>query len=254
MIDVKPNYKDGVSMPATSVSIWMALGGGLLFFLNPCVWPLYPAYVSYITGSSLSELQSGDKKENFLKNIKNTLGFIVGFSIIFMVLGAVATSLGSYYANQQLFERIAGVIIIFFGLQLSGLLKFSFLSADKRVSFLPDKPGFLSSTVFGATFALGWTPCATPILGAILAYAFTQETLYQGILLLGAFSIGFGIPFLILTALLSLVENAASNMGKIGRHLPTINKVSGYVLLLVGVLLFFNLMSEISLWLYNLAG
>ena len=237
-------------MVFSSISIGMALGGGLLFFFNPCVWPLYPAYVSYIAGSSLSEIKTG---ENKYKLLKNTLGFILGFSIIFVALGALATSLGSYYQNQVLFERLAGVVIIFFGLQLSGLLKFNFLSMDKRFSFMPSKPGFFSSIIFGATFALGWTPCATPILGAILAYAFTHETLYQGMFLLGLFSVGFAVPFLIFSIFFTVLSGVVESwIARVGKHLPTINKISGFVLLFIGVLLLFNKMSDISIWLYSL--
>lgn len=235
-------------MPATSVSATMALGGGLVFFFNPCVWPLYPAYVSYIAGSSLDDLGSRYRRKILL----NTLGFMLGFSMIFMTLGSIASSLGSFYENQAFFERIAGIVIIFFGLQLSGLFNLSFMSKEKKLSFLPQKPGFFSSVIFGATFALGWTPCATPILGAILAYAFTHESLLQGAFVLGLFSLGFGVPFFIFSLLFSFINNIEGKIANISRYLPVINRVSGFILLAVGGLLLFNQMSNISVWLFEI--
>jgi len=234
-------------MQLDTVSIPIAFLAGLAFFLSPCVWPLYPAYISYIAGSSIDELKSNLGRSRVFKN---ALGFVLGFTVVFVFLGATATSVGGFLSEyQDIFRVVAGLLIIFFGLQLGGFFKMPFLSKGKRINFIPQKPGFLSSAVFGTTFAFAWTPCATAILGVILIYASRSDTVYQGMMLLGVFSMGFSIPFLILALFMKQLH---PKLGKIGKYLPVLNSIGGGILVIIGVLVLFDKFADISLWLFNL--
>ncbi len=233
-------------MTGDSVNLTIAALAGFAFFFSPCMWPLYPAYISYIAGSSL-------KDETIVKRsalMFKAIGFVLGFSIVFILLGATATTLGMFlFMNQDVFRILAGLLIVFFGLQLSGVLKLSFLTKERRIKYIPEKPGFLSSVLFGMAFAFAWSPCSTAILGTILVYAGSSETVYQGILLLGVFSLGFSIPFLILTFFLHTLR---SRIGLISPYLRYISLLSGGLLVIVGILLLTDKMADISLMVYNL--
>ena len=233
------------------VSILLALSAGLLSFLSPCVLPLVPAYVSYLTGSAVADINSAKAKTNlFYKSV----GFVVGFTIIFLIMGVSISSLGKLFTeNQDLFRKIAGIVIIVFGLHTTGLFKIKALYSEKRLfPFGGERAGKGSATVSGAgsvfvgmAFATGWTPCIGPILSTILIYAGSFDTIWQGVLLLLIYSLGLAIPFL-LTAL--AIGSFSKYFKKFSKYLPVVSIVSGALMIAIGLLVFFNLLTKISGW------
>lgn len=230
-----------------SVSLGAAVAflAGVLSFLSPCVLPLVPSYLGFVTGFTLEEM-SGRRRLAML----HSLLFVVGFSLVFILLGASATALGrvlNYY--QEWVTRIGGVIIIFFGLYLVGVIKFRFLEQEQRVH-LDRKPlGYLGSVLVGMAFGAGWTPCIGPMLGAILGLAASQADVQRGILLLAFYSAGLAVPFL-LTAW--AVESFLDWFKGFRRHLALVQKVSGALLLLVGILLVSGQFTRMAGWLQGL--
>ena len=218
------------------VTLFAAFVAGLLSFLSPCVLPLIPAYVSFIAGLSIEELQSGEKRPGLVLQISlKALFFVLGFGLVFVLLGASASALGKFLLGRlQLFNRLAGVVIIIFGLHLSHLLPLKFLYYEKKLQVNKEPAGFVGSFLVGMAFAFGWTPCIGPILAGILAYASTRETMYQGILLLAVYSLGLGLPF-ILTAL--SINSFLLAFEKIKRYFGLIEKAGGILLILVGLLI-----------------
>src|SRR5450759_2232378 len=174
-----------------------AFVAGLLSFLSPCVLPLVPGYVSLISGATVEDLQSSDRR--MLRTVMlHSITFVLGFSVVFIALGAVATSVGQF-ANEyhSLLTKIAGVIIIVFGLHLTGLLKIKALYADKRLHDVKGGSSALGAFFVGFAFAFGWTPCIGPILAGILTLAAAEETVTKGMLLLAVYSAGLAVPFLL---------------------------------------------------------
>jgi cytochrome c-type biogenesis protein len=230
-----------------SVSLGAAVAflAGVLSFLSPCVLPLVPSYLGFVTGFTLEEM-SGRRRLAML----HSLLFVVGFSLVFILLGASATALGrvlNYY--QEWVTRIGGVIIIFFGLYLVGVIKLRFLEQEQRVH-LDRKPlGYLGSVLVGMAFGAGWTPCIGPMLGAILGLAASQADVQRGILLLAFYSAGLAVPFL-LTAW--AVESFLDWFKGFRRHLAMVQKVSGALLLLVGILLVSGQFTRMAGWLQGL--
>jgi cytochrome c-type biogenesis protein len=214
-----------------------AFVAGLLSFLSPCVLPLVPGYVSLISGATVEDLQSSDRR--LLRTVMlHSVTFVLGFSVVFIALGAVATSVGQF-ANQYhaLLTKIAGGVVIIFGLHLTGLLKIKALYADKRLHNVKGSSSVAGSFLVGFAFAFGWTPCIGPILAAILVLAETQDTVLKGILLLAIYSLGLAVPFL-LTSL--GVDRFLAFYGRFRRHLHTVEVISGVLLIAVGVLIFLN--------------
>ncbi len=218
------------------VTLVAAFIAGLLSFLSPCVLPLIPAYISFIAGVSIEELTSeGNKPGLVFGAVFNSLFFVLGFSLVFIILGASASTLGKFFLGRlQLFSKLAGVVIILFGLHLCHLLPLKFLYYEKKLHLEKKPAGLLGSFLVGTAFAFGWTPCIGPILAGILAYAGTQETMYQGISLLAAYSLGLGLPF-ILTAL--SINAFLVFFDKIKKYFTYIEKASGVLLILVGLLI-----------------
>jgi len=216
---------------------------GILSFLSPCVLPLVPGYVSLISGATVEDLQS-DERRMLGKVMFHSLTFILGFSVVFIALGAVATSIGQL-ANEyhNLLAKVAGVIVILFGLHLTGLLKIKALYADKRLHDVKGGSSALGSFAVGFAFAFGWTPCIGPILATILLFASAQQTVIKGILLLAVYSMGLAVPFL-LTSL--GVDRFLGFYTKFRRHLHTVEVVSGVLLIAVGVLIFMNNLKLLS--------
>src|SRR5574341_1400294 len=180
-----------------SLTIWAALGAGVLSFLSPCVLPIFPSYLSFVTGISFGELSGSVANPRTRRAIiLNSLCFILGFSLVFMSLGASFSLLGRLlFDYQQILRKVGGVLVILFGLYIAGFLKLPFLTRTVRLE-LQDRPaGYLGAFIVGVTFAAGWTPCVGPILGSILLYASTANTASTGILMLGAYSLGLAIPF-----------------------------------------------------------
>ncbi|MCL5062505.1 MAG: cytochrome c biogenesis protein CcdA [Nitrospiraceae bacterium] len=229
-----------------NVSLIMAFGGGLLSFFSPCVLPVIPSYVSYITGISFEDLTGEQDKGRIRKvTLKNSLSFIAGFSLIFILLGASSSFLGSILSDyQDTVRKIGGVLIVVMGLYIAGILKIGFLMQDKRLHLQNKPAGLLGSFFVGTAFAAGWTPCIGPILGSILLYASTANSVTSGIELLTAYALGLGIPFLI-TSL--AINTALSYFKKINRYMRVVSVVSGLFLVVVGILLFtgtFNVLSQ----------
>ena len=221
----------------------MAFGAGLISFLSPCVLPLIPGYISFISGVSLQEMQNGSLADGLLNSQKltvilNSMFFIVGFSIIFILLGASATWIGTLLSTRISFlTKAAGLVIILFGLFKLGLFRPLVFFKEVRFNVERKKVGFIWALIIGASFAFGWTPCIGPILTGILVFAGTLDHVHQGVLLLSVYSLGLGIPFL-LTAL--GVNQFFKFFDRIKRHLGLLEKIAGGIMVIIGLLIFFN--------------
>jgi cytochrome c-type biogenesis protein len=223
----------------------MALGAGILSFLSPCVLPIFPSYLSFVTGLSFGELSGSVNNIRTRRAIiLNALCFIFGFSVVFMSLGASFSLLGQLlFDYQQILRKVGGALVILFGLYIAGFLKFSFLARTFRLE-LQDRPaGYLGAFIVGVTFAAGWTPCVGPILGSILLYASTAKTAYTGILMLGAYSLGLAIPFF-LSAL--ALNRFLDYFDRFKRLIPVVSAVGGIFLVVVGGLLLTNYFTILS--------
>ena len=214
-----------------------AFFAGILSFLSPCVLPLVPGYVSLISGASVEELQAPERR--MLRTVMlHSLTFVLGFSVVFIALGAVATGVGQIVNEyHSLLSKIAGIVVILFGLHLTGLLKIKALYADKRLHEVKGSASAVGSFAVGFAFAFGWTPCIGPILATILVLAGAQETVWKGVILLAVYSLGLAVPFL-LTSL--GVDRFLAFYGRFRRHLHTVEVCSGVLLIAIGVLIFLN--------------
>ncbi len=222
------------------VSLFIAFMAGFASFVSPCVLPLVPAYISYITASA------ADKSRLFV--LVRAVGFVIGFGIIFVLLGASASYLGQIFAQyRHWFTRISGIIIIVFGLHLTGIFRINFLYRQAKISGPTEAKNIFGSTLMGMAFAAGWTPCVGPVLASILLYAGTVDTVTRGILLLVAYTLGLGVPF-ILTALFIKQFSAISN--NLNKYLPLISKISGLIMIVFGILMFLNLIERIAFYFY----
>lgn len=219
-----------------NVSILIALGAGLVSFLSPCVLPLFPSYLSLITGTSLTELEAPQDKQRVRRAvIGNSLAFIAGFSAIFIALGASFSLVGRLLLIYQDYIRIAGgILIIAFGITITGMVKIPALGRYYQPSFGKNPTGLIGTGLVGATFAIGWTPCVGPILGAILFLASTQETVRAGVVMLVAYSAGLAIPFF----LSALAVNAFFTFFRaFRRYIQIVHIGAGVILIAVGFLL-----------------
>jgi len=211
-----------------------AFVAGLISFLSPCVLPLVPGYVSLISGSTLEEMQSRDSKL-FATVMLKSLMFIFGFTVVFVSLGAVATTLGQLTAQyRKPLTQVAGLIIILFGLHLAGIFKIKWLYADKRLrAGASGNHSVLGAFLVGFAFAFGWTPCIGPILATILAFAASQATVIKGMLLLTVYSLGMAVPFLLTSV---GIDRFLVFYGRFRRHLHLLEVASGVLLVLIGAL------------------
>ena len=217
------------------ISLMAAFFAGLLSFISPCVLPLVPGYISFISGISLEDIES-KKKQNKNTVIISSIFFIIGFSLIFILLGATATLLGSFLLEKVfILKKVAGLIIIIFGIHMSGLYRIKFLDYEKKI-YANTRPVniIFGPFLLGLAFAFGWTPCIGPVLAAILVYAGTQDTVSKGILLLTLYSAGLGIPFL-LTAL--AINKFYLFSKKIKKHFKVVEIIGGILLILIGGLI-----------------
>jgi cytochrome c-type biogenesis protein len=216
---------------------------GILSFLSPCVLPLVPGYVSLISGASVEDLQSPERR--MLRTVMlHSVTFVLGFSVVFIALGAVATSIGQVVNEyHSLLSKVAGIIVIIFGLHLTGIWKIKALYADKRLHDVKGGSSAVGSFAVGFAFAFGWTPCIGPILATILVLAGAQQTVFKGIVLLAVYSLGLAVPFL-LTSL--GVDRFLSFYGRFRRHLHAVEVISGVLLIAVGVLIFLNNLKLLS--------
>ena len=230
----------------SQVSLFAAFSAGLLSFVSPCVLPLVPSYLSYITGLSVEKLANAHEREQFRRAIVlNSLLFIAGFSSVFIAFGASASLIGQLlYEYQDVIRKVGGVLIIIFGLYLLGVFKARFFMTEHRLLHFESRPvGYIGSFLIGTAFAAGWTPCVGPVLGAILAYASTTDSMKDGVVLLATYSIGLGLPFLL--AALG-VDRFLAYFKKIRAYLGGVSMVSGGVLVLVGVLLYVDSLTMIT--------
>ena len=221
--------------------VFLSFAAGFISFLSPCVLPLIPGYVSYISGSTLNELL--EKKEI---NLIPLVLFTLGFSIVFIFFGATATFIGKILLNNSIELRIfAGVIIIIFSLQILGLINLKFLNYEKRIQS-KTKQGLLMPLLVGMAFGFGWTPCIGPILGSILVLASTTESLPKGIILLCFYSLGLAIPFILSGYLIQKFMLISKNLK---RNMNLINKVGGVLLFLTGILILTNQLQILGFYL-----
>lgn len=231
-------------MNEVDVGIAIAFTAGVFSFLSPCVLPLVPSYLTFVTGMSLEDLQEGvDRKTTLTHSVL----FVVGFSTIFILLGASASFLGQFLRQYEvLITRVGGVIIIVLGLHLTGVFRLTPLMREKRVH-LADKPaGYLGTLGVGMAFGAGWTPCIGPILGAILTYGMTQETMWSGVGLLSVYSLGLAVPFLIAALALDWFLQTFQRFRK---WMPVVEKASGVLLVFLGILLLTGQFTLLATWL-----
>jgi cytochrome c-type biogenesis protein len=220
-----------------------AFVAGILSFLSPCVLPLVPGYVSLISGATVEDLQAPNQR--MLRTVMlHSITFVLGFSVVFIALGAAATGIGQFAAEyHRWLSRIAGIVVIIFGLHLTGIWKINALYADKRLHDVKGGSSAVGSFAVGFAFAFGWTPCIGPILATILVFAGAQGTVLKGILLLAIYSLGLAVPFL-LTSL--GIDRFLAFYGRFRRHLHTVEVVSGVLLIAIGVLIFLNNLKLLS--------
>lgn len=214
---------------------WAAFSAGVLSFLSPCFLPLIPGFMLYLSGNYDEENASVKRKRTMI----HTLGFVIGFTLVFMLLGISASALGQILIrNQRFLARISGVFIIFFGLMMTGLFNFKFFSKDYRRNKPRQSVTFSSAILIGMSFAFGWTPCFGPILGSILAYtSATSDNLLYGIWMLGLYSLGMALPFLTMAFFINVVESKLNVFTKGSVYLKPI---AGVFMMIIGLLIFMN--------------
>jgi cytochrome c-type biogenesis protein len=229
-------------MDPNNVTAGLAFLAGLASFLSPCVLALVPAYVGYLGGRSVSS--SGVVADNRWGTFTHGIAFVIGFSVVFVALGAAASAIGGFLFDiREWIARIGGVVVVIFGLHTIGLINISFLNYDTRRQVQPNKSGYLSSSLMGVFFSAGWAPCVGPVLGAVLTLAVSGGELSQGVVLLSAYSAGLAIPFLL----------AALGIGRVTellkRHSKAIKSLSvatGVILVVVGVMLFTGTLEQLA--------
>ncbi|PKH10348.1 cytochrome c biogenesis CcdA family protein [Planomicrobium sp. MB-3u-38] len=229
----------------TEVSLFLAFGAGLLSFISPCALPLYPAFLSYITGVSVTELKTGKgamKKSALI----HTVLFLIGFSLIFLALGLSTSLIGKFFLEYQvLLRQLGAILMVFFGLVLTGILKFDFLLSDKKIQFQKRPSGYAGSVLIGIGFAAGWTPCTGPILAGVIALGVANPD--QGLLYMLFYVLGFSIPFLLMSLFIE-------KLGFLKKRSALLMSVGGALMILMGVLLYFDMMTEIIAFLSQFTG
>jgi cytochrome c-type biogenesis protein len=227
-------------MFASDVSFPIAFGAGFISFFSPCILPMIPAYIMYITGVSLEEDLISKRKLAIFR----TLAFVLGFTIVFIIMGSTATLLGKIFVrNRQVFSKISGAIIVIFGLNMMGIINLKFLNFNKKASAPKKITNWLGSLFMGMAFAAGWTPCFGPVLASILIYAGGADTVSKGIILLLVYSIGMAIPFILTSMFINVFEKFLNKSDKILKYIP---KFAGIIMVIFGLLVFFNKVINIS--------
>ena len=236
-------------MQPAPINAGLAFLAGLVSFVSPCVLPLVPAYLSFLTGATVEELQGGLTPQARASALAHAFAFICGFTIVFVFLGATATFIGaSLRENQVLIARIGGVVVIILGLQMIGVLRLPFLAMDKRVHVQTKRRSLWASAIVGLAFAAGWSPCIGPVLAAILTLASQEQSAWQGAGLLLVYSLGLAVPFFAAAAALGYVLPV---LGRIKYFLPAIEKTAGVFMILTGVVLVSNWFLRIAGWFYQ---
>lgn len=227
-------------MFAMDVSLPIAFGAGFLSFFSPCILPMIPSYIMYITGTVTEE----DVASRRAFALVRTLAFVLGFTIIFIIMGSSATLLGKVFIrNRDIFSKISGILIIVFGLNMMGIINIRLLNLNKRLSKPKKVTSGLSSMLMGMAFAAGWTPCFGPVLASILIYAGGADTVSKGIIMLLVYSIGMGIPFVLTALFINLFDKFLLKSEGLMKYLP---KISGLIMVIFGLLVFFNKVINIS--------
>ena len=227
------------------IKLILSFGAGFISFLTPCVLPIIPGYISYITGKSLNEIEQNKKVVLF-----KTILFSIGFSIIFIILGATASAVGNILLFLSNELRIAaGVVIILFSLQMLGILNFNFLNQEKRIEIKSYKDNYAFPLIVGAAFAFGWTPCIGPVLGSILALSATETSIITGVLLLSFYSLGLAIPFILSGYYMSKFLTTRKGFSK---YYGGVTKTGGVILLLTGILIATNQIQVISFYILTI--
>jgi cytochrome c-type biogenesis protein len=239
---------------ASQITYWIAFTAGILSFASPCVLPLIPSYLTYITGLSFSQLEDAHPKATVrLTVLLHSLCFIIGFSMVFVLLGAIAgiaSSKFQLYLREGLgwIEKVGGLLIFLFGVHMTGLFHFGVLLGEKRVQLHKKPSGFIGTLVVGVAFAAGWTPCIGPILASILMVAATSGKVAEGVGLLSVYSLGLGLPFL-LSGLLFHQFLIAFN--RFRKYIRLVEIGTGVMLMAVGIMLMFKLMGHLTMFLYQ---
>ncbi|MBN1596325.1 cytochrome c biogenesis protein CcdA [candidate division FCPU426 bacterium] len=226
------------------ISLAGAFLAGIISFLSPCVLPLVPAYLSFLAGVTWEEMQSGEKGKTRKRVILAAVVFVLGFSLVFTLLGASATVLGKWLAAQAFWlGRVAGALLIVLGLHLTGIWQIPFLLFEKRFHVQKRRINLFGVFIVGMAFAFGWSPCVGPLLAGILALAGTKETVSQGILLLGVYSLGLGLPFI---AAAAAVERFVYWSSRFRRYLRIVEIAAGILLILIGGVMLFGGMMRLA--------
>jgi len=225
------------------IELFIAFGAGLISFLSPCVLPLIPGYISFISGTSLNELLAKQKI-----NLIPLILFTLGFSFVFIIFGATASYLGQILLqNSQILRVIAGLVIIIFSLQLIGIVNIGFLNFEKKV-YTKKNNNIWFPFIVGMAFGFGWTPCIGPILGSILALASTEETIFEAIILLSFYSLGLAIPFILSGFLMQRFLMFSKNFKK---NIDLVSKIGGIILLITGILILTNQLQILGYYILN---
>ncbi|PJK16563.1 cytochrome C biogenesis protein CcdA [Chryseomicrobium excrementi] len=227
------------------INYLLAFGAGLLSFVSPCSLPLYPAFLSYITGMSVNDLKNNKHLVN-KGAVVHTLLFLTGFSLIFLALGLSTSFIGSFFfVYQDLLRQLGAIVLVFFGCVLTGMLKFDFLMKEKKFQFQKRPSGYLGSILIGVAFAAGWTPCTGPILAAVMAMGITDPG--KGLSYMLFYVLGFAIPFLVLSLFIG-------RMSFLQRNSNLFMKLGGVLMILMGILLYFDMMIKIISFLTGIFG
>jgi cytochrome c-type biogenesis protein len=235
----------GVVNMTADVNLLLAFGAGFLSFISPCCLPLYPAFLSYITGVSVGELKS-DNAMLQKRSILHTIFFLIGFSLIFIAIGFGASFLGRFFWDyKDLIRQLGAVLILFFGFIIVGFLKPQFLMKDRKLEFKHRPSGYFGSGVIGMAFAAGWTPCTGPILSSVIILAASKPS--SAMIYMVAYILGFAIPFFLLSFFIG-------RMQWIRKHNVKIVKAGGYIMIFMGIVLFFDWMTKITIYLTSLYG
>jgi cytochrome c-type biogenesis protein len=232
-------------MANENISYAVAVAAGFLTFLSPCLLPIIPSFIAYITGISLSDFSDTAKKSAAKKKaIIHSLLFISGFSLVFILLGLTATFIGkALFRYQKAIQIGGGALITLFGLYMTGALRLDFLGKEMKIRFRTEGASYIGSFLIGVTFAAAWTPCAGPILGSILVLAGTKASMLEGAKLLSAYSLGIALPFFI-TAL--LINTFFEYFNKVRKFMGMVNMAAGIFLIIVGVLIMTNYLGVIA--------
>ena len=240
-------------MEGANITFLGAFIAGLLSFLSPCVLPLIPSFITYITGLSFADIQDEHPSHKVRQmTIIHSLLFIAGFTVVFVLLGASATYLGSFMqSHMSLIRKVGGLLIIVFGIHISGLIPISLLLGEKRFTIHRKPAGYLGSFLVGLAFAAGWTPCIGPILASILMVAATEENVFQGIALLLTYSMGLAIPFFLSSL---AMHQFLVIFNRFKKYIRIFEIVTGLFLVVVGILIFSNSMSILQRYFGKLVG